>query len=62
MFRGGQERLTFSVLWEMTPEAEVLSTTFTKALIKSKAAFTYADAQVGRSVWEQQSGKTELMC
>ncbi|MGQ3164870.1 MAG: RNB domain-containing ribonuclease [Agrobacterium sp.] len=44
--RGGEERLTFSVLWEMSPDANILSTAFTKALIRSRAALTYADAQV----------------
>ncbi|KAL6756016.1 hypothetical protein V8C86DRAFT_129914 [Haematococcus lacustris] len=43
--RGGEERLTFSVLWEMSPDASILSTAFTKALIRSRAALTYADAQ-----------------
>ena len=43
--RGGEERLTFSVLWEMSPEIEVVSTTFTKGLIKSRAALTYKEAQ-----------------
>ncbi|KAJ9518542.1 hypothetical protein QJQ45_018546, partial [Haematococcus lacustris] len=42
---GGEERLTFSVLWEMSPDASILSTAFTKALIRSRAALTYADAQ-----------------
>lgn len=44
--RGGQERLTFSVLWEVAPEtAEILSTSYTKAVISSRAALTYAEAQ-----------------
>lgn len=43
--RGGVERLTFSVLWEMTPDAHILSSRFTKGLIRSRAALTYADAQ-----------------
>ena len=42
----GVERLTFSVVWVMNPKtAEIKSTTFTKAVIKSKAAMTYAAAQ-----------------
>lgn len=32
--RGGEDRLTFSVVWEMTPDAHIVSSTFTKALIK----------------------------
>uniref|UniRef100_A0A1E1X5G1 Exosome complex exonuclease RRP44 n=1 Tax=Amblyomma aureolatum TaxID=187763 RepID=A0A1E1X5G1_9ACAR len=43
--RGGEERLAFSVVWEMTPEGEVASTDFHKSIIKSRAALTYAEAQ-----------------
>lgn len=43
--RANIDRLTFSVLWEMTPEGEIVDTTFHKAVIKSVAAFTYAQAQ-----------------
>ncbi|CAJ1405351.1 unnamed protein product [Effrenium voratum] len=39
------ERLTFSVLWEMTPEAEVVDTKYCKAIIKSREALSYAEAQ-----------------
>ena len=39
------ERLAFSALWEMTPDANVVSVRFTKSVIASKAAFTYEDAQ-----------------
>jgi len=43
--RGGVERLTFSVVWEMKPNAEIVSTRFCKAIIKSAAALSYAEAQ-----------------
>mmetsp|Transcript_19753 Transcript_19753/g.16923 ORF Transcript_19753/g.16923 Transcript_19753/m.16923 type:complete len:160 (+) Transcript_19753:1601-2080(+) len=43
--RGGVERLTFSVVWEMTPDAKIVNTYFTKGVIKSKSAMTYGDAQ-----------------
>lgn len=43
--RGGVERLAFSVLWEMTPDAEAVSVRFTKSVIASRAALTYAQAQ-----------------
>ena len=43
--RGGEDRLTFSVVWEMTQDAQIVSSTFTRALIKSTAALTYAEAQ-----------------
>ena len=44
--RGGEERLAFSVIWEITQEAETLSTTFTKSVIRSRASLTYAEAQM----------------
>ncbi|GMP89972.1 hypothetical protein CsSME_00041314 [Camellia sinensis var. sinensis] len=39
------ERLAFSVIWEMTPEAKIISTRFTKSVIKSCAALSYVEAQ-----------------
>lgn len=39
------ERLAFSAIWEMTPDADVVSVRFTKSVIASKAAFTYEEAQ-----------------
>ncbi|EFN55177.1 hypothetical protein CHLNCDRAFT_35599 [Chlorella variabilis] len=43
--RADVERLAFSVIWEVTPEAEVVSSQFTKSVIRSRAALTYAEAQ-----------------
>nr|XP_054755302.1 exosome complex exonuclease RRP44-like [Lytechinus pictus] len=43
--RGGEVRFAFSTLWEMTPEAEIVNVRFTKSIIKSRAAFTYEEAQ-----------------
>lgn len=43
--RADVDRLAFSVLWEMTPDAEVVSTAFTKSIIRSCAALTYEEAQ-----------------
>lgn len=41
------ERLAFSVLWEMTPDtADIVNVRFTKSVIASKSAFTYAEAQL----------------
>ncbi|KAJ7922940.1 hypothetical protein B0H13DRAFT_1980929 [Mycena leptocephala] len=40
------ERLAFSAIWELTPEAEIVNVRFTKSVIKSKAAFTYEEAQL----------------
>lgn len=44
--RGGEERLAFSCVWEMTPNAEIVNRSFTKSVIKSKAAMTYEQAQL----------------
>ncbi|KAL4428262.1 hypothetical protein ABPG75_002351 [Micractinium tetrahymenae] len=43
--RAEVERLAFSVIWEVTPDAEVVSSQFTKSVIRSRAALTYAEAQ-----------------
>ncbi|CAL5368992.1 unnamed protein product [Camellia sinensis] len=43
--RADVERLAFSVIWEMTPEAEIISTRFTKSVIKSCATLSYVEAQ-----------------
>ena len=39
------ERLAFSVIWELTPDADIISARFHKSVIASKAAFTYDEAQ-----------------
>ena len=44
--RGGEERFAFSTIWEMTSEAEIISTKFTKSIIYSRAALTYDEAQM----------------
>ena len=43
--RGGVERFAFSCVWEMTPDANVVSTKFHKSIIKSRSAMTYEEAQ-----------------
>ncbi|KAL0912834.1 hypothetical protein M5K25_016243 [Dendrobium thyrsiflorum] len=43
--RSDVERLAFSVIWEMTPNAEIISTRYTKSIIKSCAALSYVEAQ-----------------
>ncbi|WEW55727.1 exosome catalytic subunit dis3 [Emydomyces testavorans] len=40
------ERFAFSVIWEMTPNAEIVSANFTKSVIFSKEAFSYEQAQL----------------
>eukprot|EP01064_Diplonema_japonicum_P028596 TRINITY_DN4418_c0_g1_i1.p1 TRINITY_DN4418_c0_g1~~TRINITY_DN4418_c0_g1_i1.p1 ORF type:complete len:1036 (+),score=260.10 TRINITY_DN4418_c0_g1_i1:55-3108(+) len=42
---GGEERYTFSVVWEVTEECKVVSSTFTKGIIKSTSAMSYYTAQ-----------------
>lgn len=44
--RSGEERFAFSCIWEMTTEAEIVSTRFTKSVIRSRVALTYAEAQM----------------
>ncbi|KAI8807108.1 hypothetical protein BJ742DRAFT_813489 [Cladochytrium replicatum] len=39
------DRLAFSVLWEMTPDAEVVNVKYTKSAIRSRASLTYDEAQ-----------------
>ena len=40
------ERLAFSVIWELTPNADIVNVKFHKSVIASKSAFTYEDAQI----------------
>jgi exosome complex exonuclease DIS3/RRP44 len=40
------ERLAFSAIWELTPEAAIVNVRFTKSVIASKSAFTYEEAQI----------------
>ncbi len=44
--RGGEERFAFSCIWELSPDTEIVSTQFTKSIIRSRAALTYAEAQM----------------
>ena len=39
------ERFAFSVIWQVTADAEIQKTTFSKSVIRSRRAFTYAEAQ-----------------
>jgi exosome complex exonuclease DIS3/RRP44 len=43
--RSDVDRLSFSCVWEMTPEAEIISSRYTKSIIRSKFSFTYDEAQ-----------------
>ncbi|KAG5643684.1 hypothetical protein DXG03_000517 [Asterophora parasitica] len=52
------ERLAFSTIWEMTPDAEIVNVRFTKSVIASKAAFTYEEAQIKKDDPNQQDAIT----
>ena len=39
------ERLSFSVIWELTPNAETVNVKYGKSVIRSKHSFTYDEAQ-----------------
>ncbi|EFJ15219.1 hypothetical protein SELMODRAFT_180518 [Selaginella moellendorffii] len=43
--RADVERFVFSVIWEMSSEADIISVRFTKGVIKSSAALSYVEAQ-----------------
>ena len=40
------ERFAFSTIWEMTPNGEIVSSDFTKSVIRSREAFSYEQAQI----------------
>lgn len=42
----GRDQLTFSVFWEMTPLAQIVSTRFSKTIINSSSQFAYEHAQL----------------
>lgn len=42
----GSDKLTFSVIIEMTKDAEVVSKKFSRSVIRSRGQFTYFHAQV----------------
>ncbi|EJD04795.1 RNB-domain-containing protein [Fomitiporia mediterranea MF3/22] len=52
------ERLAFSVIWEITSEAEIVNVRFSKSVIASKAAFTYEEAQLRKDDPHQQDELT----
>lgn len=51
------ERYAFSVLWEMTPNAEIVSSDFTKSVILSRNSYSYEQAQLKI---DDKSDTTEL--
>lgn len=52
------ERYAFSVLWELSPEADIVNVRFTKSVIKSREAFSYEQAQLRVDDHSQQDELT----
>ncbi|EGX90599.1 mitotic control protein dis3 [Cordyceps militaris CM01] len=55
------ERYAFSVLWELTDNADIVSARFTKSVIKSREAFSYEQAQLRIDDAAQQDELTQGM-
>jgi exosome complex exonuclease DIS3/RRP44 len=55
------ERYAFSVIWELTPDAEIVSSRYTKSVIQSKEAFSYEQAQLRIDDKSQQDDLTSGM-
>jgi exosome complex exonuclease DIS3/RRP44 len=43
--KGNIDRFAFSVIWKITPQADILDVQFCKSVIHSIGALTYGDAQ-----------------
>ncbi len=43
--RSNVDRLAFSCIWEVTPDADIVNVRYTKSIIRSKASLTYDEAQ-----------------
>lgn len=44
--RENEDRLTFSCIWEMNSDANIINTRFCKSVIRSRRAMTYEEAQI----------------
>ncbi|KAF2145754.1 uncharacterized protein K452DRAFT_220881 [Aplosporella prunicola CBS 121167] len=55
------ERYSFSVLWEITKDADIVKADFTKSVIRSREAFSYEQAQIRIDDKSQQDELTEGM-
>lgn len=44
--RGKEERFAFSCIWEIDPDANIISTRFCKSIICSRQAMSYEEAQL----------------
>ena len=55
------ERYAFSVLWEITQDAEIINSSFTKSVIRSREAFSYEQAQLRIDDKSQKDDLTQGM-
>ena len=55
------ERYAFSAIWEITPDANIVKSEFTKSVIKSREAFSYEQAQIRVDDASQQDDLTNAM-
>jgi len=55
------ERFAFSSIWEITKDAEIVSSSFTKSVIRSREAFSYEQAQIRIDDKIQQDDLTQGM-
>ncbi|KAF2869881.1 hypothetical protein BDV95DRAFT_497669 [Massariosphaeria phaeospora] len=55
------ERYAFSVIWEVTPDADLVSSEFSKSVIRSREAFSYEQAQIRIDDKSQQDDLTNGM-
>lgn len=55
------ERYAFSVIWEVTPDADIVSADYTKSVIRSREAFSYEQAQLRIDDRSQQDDLTKGM-
>jgi len=53
------ERYAFSVIWELSPSADIVNVRFTKSVIKSREAFSYEQAQLRVDDESQQDELTK---
>ena len=55
------ERYAFSVLWEISKDAEIINSAFTKSVIRSREAFSYEQAQLRIDDRAQKDDLTQSM-
>lgn len=55
------ERYAFSAIWEITPDADIVKSDFTKSVIKSREAFSYEEAQLRVDDASKQDELTKAM-